>query len=121
MTLALDRPSVSPPTAVGTVLTLLEPGRAVVWLSGEIDLVQDPVLAQLAAHLHLFAPHVVVEVSQMTFCDSTVAAFVAEVSRHVPVTVLRPAPAFLELLQVCGLTDRVQIANFPGPAPARPV
>ena len=127
MSTALDHPSMSTPTTVGpvgpvgTVQTFLEPGRAVVWLTGEIDLAVDPVLAQLAAHLHLFAPHVVLEVSQMTFCDSTVAAFVADVSRRIPVTVLRPPATFLDLLKVCGLTDRIQVANFPGPALARPL
>jgi anti-anti-sigma regulatory factor len=104
----------------GSVLTSIELGRAVVWLRGEIDLTLAAELAELAGHARDLGPHVVLEVSRMTFCDSTLVNFIAAISAQVAVTVRRPSLPLVDLLEICGLTDRVQVAHFPGPAPALP-
>jgi hypothetical protein len=51
----LNTPPLSP---AGSVLTSLEPGRAIVWLSGDIDLALAEILGHLARNLHLLVPHV---------------------------------------------------------------
>ena len=104
----------------GSVLTSVESGRAVVWLRGEIDLALAADLIELAAHVGDLGPHVVLEVSRMTFCDCTLVNFIAAVSAQVAVTVRRPPRLLVDLLQICGLADCVQFARFPGPAPAIP-
>jgi anti-anti-sigma regulatory factor len=111
------RPAVEP---AGSVLTSIELGRAVVWLRGEIDLALAPDLTELARHARDLAPHIVLEVSRMTFCDVTLINFIAVISQQVAVTVRRPPRLLVDLLEICGLTGRVQVAHFPGPAPALP-
>jgi hypothetical protein len=111
-----------PPTLepAGSVLTSIEPGRAVVWLRGDIDLALTEDLSQLEAHVGALGPHIVLEVSQMTFCDTTLLNFIAALSKEVAVTVRRPPALLMDLIRICGLAGCVQMANFPGPAPALP-
>lgn len=104
----------------GSVLTSIEPGRAVVWLRGQIDLALAADLADLAAHVSDLGPHVVLEVSRMTFCDSTLVNFIAAISEQVAVTVRRPPRWLVDLLDICGQSDHVQLARFPGPLPTLP-
>jgi anti-anti-sigma regulatory factor len=111
------QPAVEP---AGSVLTSIELGRAVVWLRGEIDLTLAADLAELARHARDLGPHVVLEVSRMTFCDATLINFIAAISAQVAVTVRRPPRLLVDLLEICGLSDHVQSAYFPGPASALP-
>ena len=131
MTLTLSHPKtdlppvklrVLPPAhgPAGSVLTSFEPGRAIVWLRGEIDLALADDLAELVSHVHDLGPHLVIEVSQLTFCDVTLVNFLAAVSKEVAVTVRRPPRLLTDLLKMCNLIGRVQIADFPGPAPRLP-
>jgi hypothetical protein len=120
MSIPLDTLDTPPPSPAGSVLTSLEPGRAIVWLSGEIDLALAEILGHLARNLHLLVPHVVLEVSRMTFCDSTLISFVNDLAATVPVTIRRPDRLLCDLLETFQLTERVQIANFPGVAAPLP-
>ena len=105
----------------GYVLTSIEPGRAVLWLGGDVDLTLADDLAELEGHLRDLAPHLVLEVSSTSFCDSTLINFVASVCDDVSVTIRRPPRLLVDLLAVCALTDQVTLASFPGSAPAAPV
>jgi hypothetical protein len=131
MTLTLKAPETPPVAAplgmlppalepAGSVLTSIEPGRAVVWLRGDIDLALTEDLAQLEANVRVLGPHVVLEVSRMTFCDTTLVNFIAGISQEVAVTVRRPPPLLVDMIRICGLAGCVQVANFPGRAPALP-
>jgi anti-anti-sigma regulatory factor len=113
MTQMLDDPE-------GSILTSIEPGRAIVWLAGRIDCSLADDFAELCAHARELGPHLVVEVTRMTFCDSTLTNFLAAVSRETAVTVRRPSSRLAQALKASGLSERVQVANFPGPAPALP-
>jgi hypothetical protein len=104
----------------GSVLTSVEPGRAIVWLAGRIDSSLADDFAELRAHVRELGPHLVVEVSRMTFSDDTLTNFLAAISREMAVTVRRPSARLANVLRTSGLTDRVQVANFPGPAPELP-
>jgi anti-anti-sigma regulatory factor len=102
------------------LLHAIEPGRAVVWLFGEIDLALAPDLDRLRSQVRDLAPHLVLDVSQMTFFDTTLMNFIAVVGSEIAVTVRRPPRQLVDLLTICGLRDHVTIANFPGPAPLMP-
>jgi anti-anti-sigma regulatory factor len=102
------------------ILHSIEPGRAVVWLFGEIDLALADDLDRLSGQVRDLAPHLVLDVSQMTFFDTTLMNFIAVVCRDTAVTVRRPPRHLVDLLTICGLKHHVTIANFPGPAPRLP-
>ena len=92
----------------GAVRTSLERGRQVVWLEGEIDLALAAVLAGLVVHARDLGFVVVLDCSRLTFCDCTLANFISALSDQVVVE-LRQAPSpLVDLLMICGLTDRAQ-------------
>jgi RNA polymerase sigma-70 factor (ECF subfamily) len=108
--------TVAPPSFLepSPLLISLEHEHAVVWLHGEIGLSLAEDLTTFAAHLRQLGLPVYLEVSQMTFCDSTLANFLDDLLREVPVAICQPHKPLVQLLQIWDLAHRVLIA------PARP-
>jgi hypothetical protein len=104
----------------GSVLTHVEPGRAVIWLIGDIDIALEDELTEIGQRVARVAPHIVIEPARLTFSDGVLAAFLWSLTERVPVTVRRPGPVLRQQLLVWGLQGHVQIADFPGPAPLLP-
>ena len=81
------------------------------WLQGEVDLALAQDLDRLVLHARDLGFHTVLDCSQMTFCDCTVVSFIAALSDQVFVTLRRPPSLLMDLLAMCDLTDRVQLAS----------
>jgi ABC-type transporter Mla MlaB component len=94
---------------VGSVLPVLRPERVIVWLFGQIDLDLAPELARISAQAPRAAPHLVIDTSQVTFVDGTLARFICEVQPQMTVTMRRPPPLVLDLLSVTGVRDSVKV------------
>jgi hypothetical protein len=103
----------------GLVLTTIQPGRAIIWLVGEIDQSVSADLQEVVRTLHGHAPHVVVDPTRMTSCDRTLAGFLRALRAVAAITIRRPTPALRRLLLSWGVTD-IQLADFPGPVPVMP-
>lgn len=114
----VETPPPSEPS--GSVVTSIESGQAVVWLRGEIDLALAVDLAGVAAQVSDLGRDLVLEASRMTFCDSTLVNFIGTVSRQVAVTVNRPPHLLIDLLEICGLSDCVQVSLAGAAAPGLP-
>jgi hypothetical protein len=110
---------VPPITDRGLVLTTIQPGRAIIWLVGEIDRSLTADLDEVVRTVIGHAPHVVVDPTRMTSCDLTLADFLRAVGAVAAITIRRPTPALRQRLRSWGLTN-LQIADFPGPAPVMP-
>jgi hypothetical protein len=93
----------------GWVISLLHDDQVVVWLCGEIDLTVEPALAVVATQLPAAARELVIDSSWLTFCDLTVATFVAALPPEIAVTVRRPSRLLLDLLSVAGLESRLKL------------
>jgi anti-anti-sigma regulatory factor len=102
------KPSAEPS---GSVWTSVEQGHEVIWLNGEVDLTLAQDLDNLVVHARDLGFHTVLDCSQMMFCDCTVATFIAALSDQVFVTLRRPPSSLVDLLAMCDLTDRVQLAR----------
>ena len=89
----------------GGVLTIVGPDQTVVRLDGEIDLSMAGEFAQLVTSLPTATTELVLDVSALTFCDATLAGFLAVMLQHMPVTVSGPNPWVREFLDLTGLTD----------------
>jgi anti-anti-sigma regulatory factor len=98
-------------TPSGGILTIVGPDQTVVRLDGEIDLSMAGEFARLIASLPSATAELVLDVSALTFCDSTLADFLAVMLRHMPVTVTRPNPWLREFLALIGLADQVRIVE----------
>ena len=103
----------------GLVLTTIQPGRAIIWLVGEIDRSVSADLQEVVRTIRGHAPHVVVDPTRMTSCDRTLAGFLRTLRAVATITIRRPTPALRRRLLSWGVTD-IQIADFPGPAPVMP-
>jgi anti-anti-sigma factor len=95
--------------ASGGILTIVGPDQTVVRLDGEIDLSMAGEFAELIASLPTATAELVLDVTALTFCDATLAGFLAVMLRHMPVAVTRPNPWVLEFLAMTGLADQVRI------------
>jgi hypothetical protein len=93
--------------APGCVLTVAKPDEVIVWLIGEIDSALGIDLARVAEHAPRVARRVVIDGSRVTFCDSTVAHFVALTAAVMPVVVRRPSRLLVDLLATTGLYHQV--------------
>jgi anti-anti-sigma factor len=93
----------------GGILTIVGPDQTVVRLDGEIDLSMAGEFAHLVASLPSATAELVLDVSALTFCDATVAGFLAVMLGQMPVTVARPNPWVREFLALTGLADQVRI------------
>lgn len=107
-------------TDSGVVLTTIQPGRAIVWLVGDIDRSIWPDLQGVVHTVKAHAPHVVLDPARMTGCDESFADFVRALSGVAAITIRRPSQALRRLLTAWTLDGLVQIADFPGPAPLVP-
>jgi hypothetical protein len=111
---------VPPLTDRGLVLTAIQPGRAIVWLVGEIDRSVWPDLQEVLRTVRGRAPHVVVDPARMTSCDGSLGDFLRGLGAVAALTIRRPTPVLRQLLRSWGLMDILQVADFPGPAPVIP-
>jgi hypothetical protein len=80
-----------------------------VQLSGSVDAGHAEQLADVEQRAALDPVPVVVDASQLTFCDSTVVEFLAALADHCPVTVDRPSRLVRDTLATFRLTDRVRV------------
>jgi anti-anti-sigma regulatory factor len=93
----------------GGILTIVGPDQTVVRLDGDIDLSMAGEFAQLVASLPTATAELVLDVSALTFCDATLAGFLAVMLPHMPITVARPNRWIREFLALTGLADQVRI------------
>jgi anti-anti-sigma factor len=98
-------------TPSGGILTIIGPDQTVVRLDGEIDLSMAGEFAELVERLPSATAELVLDVSALTFCDATLAGFLAAMLRHMPVAVTRPNPWVAEFLALIGLDDQVRIVH----------
>jgi hypothetical protein len=93
----------------GWVISVLHDDHLVVWLCGQIDLSAEPDLATIATQLPVAAREIVIDSSWLTFCDLTVARFVAALPADVAVTARQPSRLFLDVLSACGVVSRLKL------------
>jgi anti-anti-sigma factor len=98
-------------TTSGGVLTTTEGNRTTVRLEGDIDLAMAEEFGQLLLGLPTTATEIVLDVSGLVFCDSTLINFVAAVHEQLPVTIAPPNRWVVELLRLAGLADKVRIVD----------
>src|SRR5262245_47897879 len=101
------------PAAIGTtlsssVLTVVRDDRVIVWLFGDVDQRVASDLRVLAAQAPHVAQRLVIEGSHVTFCDSTLLRFVAQMIGRMSVTVRRPTRVLVQILDLSGLSDQLQ-------------
>jgi anti-anti-sigma regulatory factor len=101
------------PTAVlgaalsSSVLTVVRDDRVIVWLFGDVDQNVASDLRVIARHAPTVASQLVIEGSRVTFCDSTLLRFIAEMVSRMPVTVRRPSRVLAQILDLSRLSDLV--------------
>jgi anti-anti-sigma factor len=83
--------------------------ETVVRLEGEIDLSASEQLEELRRTLPPATRRVVLDVTGVTFCDGTLAGFVADLARVMPVSVRPPHRLVVELLRIAGLAGEVAV------------
>jgi hypothetical protein len=98
-------------TPSGGILTLTGPDQTVVRLEGEIDLCMSEEFGQLLLSLPTATEELVLDVAGLTFCDCTLANFVASMLDYMPVTVTPPNRWVVEFLRLVQLADRVRIVD----------
>ena len=85
----------------GTVTARANGAELVVGISGEVAICQRKQLARLAGRLA--GCDVVVDLSEVTFCDATLAGFLAEALSRAPVTIEAPTRLTREFLALYGV------------------
>lgn len=98
-------------TPSGGILTFVSPERTVVRLEGEIDMSMSAEFGQLLLSLPAVTTELVLDVAGLTFCDCTLATFVAAMLEHMPVTVTPSNRWVVEFLRLVKLADRVRVAG----------
>jgi anti-anti-sigma regulatory factor len=98
-------------TPSGGILIIVGPDQTVVRLEGEIDLSMAPEFANLVASLPSATAELVLDASALTFCDASLAGFLAVMVGEMPVTISRPNPWVREFLGLVGMADRVRIVE----------
>ena len=98
-------------TPSGGILTIVGPDQTVVRLVGEVDLGMAGEFAELVRSLPSATAELVLDVNALTFCDASLAGFLAVMLGHMPVTVTRPNRWVLEFLALVGLADQVRIVE----------
>lgn len=104
-------------TPAGSVSAQFEGERAVVWLTGGIDVALAGDLDKVSDAVLVRATQVMLETAHMSFCDAVLAQFLREVSYQVPVTIRQPTPAFRQFLASWGLIDRVNFSEVSDEVP----
>ena len=99
------------PTATATVLT--EHGLTILRLTGELDLATVNDLQETVAALVDRAPeHLIVDLSDVTFMDSSGIALLLQVSQRLPRTELRnPSPLIRRVLDLTALTEILPVVS----------
>jgi hypothetical protein len=95
----------------GVVTTMVEDAELVVRMSGEVDLCLRPQLTALARRLARYDGQAVVDLSDVTFCDGTLAGFLAENLGQGPATVQAPTRILREFLALYGLDRGVRVVG----------
>jgi hypothetical protein len=93
------------------VTTRVNDAELVIRLSGEVDLCLRPQLLALARRLARYDGQAVVDLTDMTFCDGTLAGFLAEALRRGPTSVRAPSRLSREFLLVYGLDRGVRVVG----------
>jgi hypothetical protein len=93
----------------GGLRTIVGPMQTVVRLEGEIDLSMAAEFGEPLLTLPTVTAELVLDVKGLTFCDATLAGFIAGVLGHMPVTVIHPNRWVREFLALVNLADRVRI------------
>jgi hypothetical protein len=98
-------------TPSGGILTTVSPERTVVRLEGEIDMSMSGEFGQLLISLPTATAELVLDMAGLTFCDCTLANFVAQMSEQLPVTLAAPNRWVVEFLRLVELADKVRILD----------
>ena len=98
-------------TPSGGILTIVGPLQTFVRLEGEIDMSMSEEFGQLLLSLPSTTAELVLDVTGLTFCDCTLANFVASMLSYMPITVTPRNPWVIEFLQLVQLFDRVRIVD----------
>jgi ABC-type transporter Mla MlaB component len=101
-------PAERPP---GSVTTFVSDEELLVLLSGEIDLCLRLELEALTRTVVGYDGRVVVDVADVTFCDGTLAAFLAETLGHEPVAVRAPRRLVRDLISLYGVDRDLRIVG----------
>jgi anti-anti-sigma regulatory factor len=101
-------PAERPP---GTVTTFVTDEELVVRMSGEIDLCLRPELEALTKTVVGCDGRVVVDVADVTFCDGTLARFLAETLGQEPVAVRGSRRLMRDVISLYGLDRDVRIVG----------
>jgi hypothetical protein len=99
------------PALPGTISTILDGQRAVIWLQGDIDLAMAGELGRVQALLPRHITHLLLDLSRMTFCDGTLTAFIDAMLEHHTVSVSQPSPLATDYLRTVGLADDLRLAD----------
>jgi anti-anti-sigma factor len=96
-----------------------EPGRAVVRLSGELDMATAPKLAQAVAEAVQRAPCVVLDLSALEFCDSTGLNALVDARHHshndgFTLLLRDPGPQVRRLLELTRLEGAFDVEDGQG-------
>jgi hypothetical protein len=101
-------------SAAGSVLTAFEGSTALLFVFGDIDATTPislgfdrPLVPDARQPQRI--ERVVVDLRHMTSCDLTLVSFLASVVTGLPVTVRHAQPPFLDMLEVAGIRDLVQV------------
>jgi anti-anti-sigma regulatory factor len=97
--------------APGVVTTQVTDTGLLVQLAGEVDLCLRPELEALAGHLAGYEGAATVDLTQLTFGDATLAAFLAEGLGSAQVTVNAPTRLARELIALYGLGCDVRVSD----------
>ncbi len=98
-----------------SVITVLQPRQVVVWLLGEIDVAAAGELEVIASQVPRVRDRLVVDLSGVSFCDVTLARFIAISRERVEVRVRNPPRLARDLISLTMSPARARIA-----APRRP-
>lgn len=98
-------------TTGGGILTTTSGARTTVRLEGDIDPAIAEEFGQLLLGLPTTSTEIVLDVSGLTFCDSTLVNFVTVVREQLPVTIAPSNRWVVELLRLVGLADKVRITD----------
>jgi anti-anti-sigma regulatory factor len=91
----------------GRVTSVVLGPDLIVWLYGEVDQSLRPALALVAEQVRGHRGALVVDAEGLTFCDGTLAGFLAEASGQGPVSLRSPSRLVRDLLRVYGLDGAV--------------
>lgn len=95
----------------GSVHAVVKSDEVVVWLIGEVDLAVAAELDDVAEQAPRVARWLTIDGSRVTYCDSTLLRFIAQVSDSMYVVVRRPSAIFADILTLSGLANRVLVGS----------